>query len=95
MTVDEFFGEFPIESPKELTHEDLIKVLEFSLKSVKIYKKEDISMTNREKIDSYKSYCKNQIANKFTNLTPEAKVELDKFFNLYGTHFILQHLLDE
>lgn len=94
MTVEEFFNDFPIQEPRELTYDDLKKVLEFSILSVKMYKREDVTMTKREKIDSYKDYCKKHISIKFSDLTPEAKIELDKFFNLYGTHSILQHLAD-
>lgn len=48
-------------------------------------------MSKEEKIESYKSFCRKKINE---NLDSEGKIELDKFFNLYGTHCILQHLSD-
>ena len=94
MSIKEFFNEFPIQEPRELKHEDLKLVLDFCNQSVEIYKKDNTYMTKDEKIKSYKEYCRQKIGEKFNDLNLDGKVELDKFFNLYGTHAILQHLAD-
>jgi hypothetical protein len=94
MTIEDFFNQFPLQEPKELTQEDLRKVLSFTLASVNGFSKDDKTLTKDEKIASYKSFCRKKIDEAFPNLTLDGKTELDKFFNLYGTHAILQHLAD-
>ena len=94
MKIEDFFNQFLIQKPKFLTDEDLRAILLFSYGAAKIYKKDDTSMTKEEKIESYKSFCRKKINDNYENLDSEGKIELDKFFNLYGTHCILNHLSD-
>ena len=94
MKIEDFFNQFPIQEPKFLTDEDLRTILLFSYGAAKIYKKDDSSMTKDEKIESYKSFCRKKINDNYENLDSEGKIELDKFFNLYGTYCILNQLPD-
>ncbi len=94
MKIEDFFNQFPIQEPKFLTDEDLRTILLFSYGAAKIYEKDDSSMTKNEKIESYKSFCRKKINDNYENLDSEGKIELDKFFNLYGTYCILNHLSD-
>lgn len=94
MKIEDFFNQFPIQKPKFLTEEDLISILLFSYGAAKLYKNDDTSMSKEEKIKSYKAFCKEKINKNFENLDYDGKIELDKFFNLYGTYCILNHLSD-
>lgn len=94
MTIEEFFNDLPIKEPEELTNEDLRTVLKIAYESVKIFNKNDTSLNKSEKVKSYNLYCHAEFDKTFTNLSPNGRFELNKFFNLYGTHIILKHLVD-
>lgn len=92
MNIEDFFNQFPIQKPVFLTNEDLAAILLFSYGAAKLYKKDDTSMSKEEKIESYKVFYREKISKNYENLEYNGKIELDKFFNLYGTYCILNHL---
>ena len=92
MTIEDYFNEFPLKEPLELTFNDLKEVLDFCASSVKIIDKDDKSVSREEKIDAYKAFCRNHFEKIFIDLNQRGKDEVNKYLNLYGTHLILQHL---
>lgn len=89
---EDFFKKFPIHQPKELTNNDLSIVLKICYDSLNEFDWKNTSISKSEKIEAYKEYCMEQINNSFAKLNPESRIELNKFFNLYGTHIIINHL---
>ena len=58
MSEDNFFSNIFIPDLTEITLRDFKKVLTLIDTSLILYKKDDLSMTKQEKIDSYKAYCR-------------------------------------
>ena len=95
MTFDEFFDRLPSQQSRELSNDDLIKVFNIAKNSVIIFKVDDITLTKREKVNQYKTYCRDLITQYFKDLSPQGKIDLDNFFVFCGTHFILEHLIGQ
>ena len=95
MTFDEFFDQLPSKEYKELSNLDLSKVYDLTKESVIIFKSDDNTLTKSEKINQYKTFCRQIVNQHFTHLNHEDSIELDKHVGLFSTHFMLQHLLDE
>ena len=93
MTFDEFFDQLPSQQSRELSNDDLIKVFKIAKNSVTIFKVDDNTLTKREKVNQYKTYCRDLITQYFKDLTPLSKIELDNFFVFCGNHFIIEHLI--
>jgi hypothetical protein len=94
LTLQEFFELYPIKEPRLLTKADLIILFEIINNSLVYYIKDDKTLTEREKIDSYISLCRKEIDKQFTDVNLEGKIELSKYFNLYGNFAIVTHLKD-
>ena len=92
LTLEEIFELYPIKEPKVLTNVDLKVLFEIIDNSLVYYIKDDTTLTEREKIDSYTNLCKKEIDEKFIDIDLEGKIELDKYFNLYGVTAIITHL---
>ena len=94
MSEDNFFSNIIIPDLTEITLRDFKKVLTLIDTSLILNKKDDLSMTKQEKIDSYKAYCRKYLEKEFENLVYDDKVILNKFFNMHGTKAIQEHLED-
>ena len=92
LSLEEFFELYPIKEPKVLTNTDLKVLFEIINDSLVYYIKDDTTLTEREKINSYTNLCKKQIDEQFVEVDLEGKIELDKYFNLYGVTAIITHL---
>ena len=95
MTFDEFFDQLPSAKLVGLSNNEIREVYDLAKNSVIIFKSDDTTLSEWDKVKLYKSYCRDLVAKSSYPLNSNDKMELDKFVTLFSTYFMLEHLANE